>query len=154
VRELRQEAPMDAADTRRRLMWHGILLFLLGLLAGIPASSYANPRMGLSAHVGGILTGLFLGLLGLIWTHLRFTARAATATFWLMLYGNYLSFAGLVLAAIFGTTRSTPLHGTGRLAAPWQETLVDFTLTSSALAALTGCVLLLWGLRGRAVRTA
>ncbi len=145
---------MDAADTSRRIMWHGILLVLLGLLAGVPVQSYANPRMGLSAHVGGVLTGLFLGLLGLIWTHLRLTAGAAAATFRLMLYGNYMSYAGLVLAAIFGTTRSTPIHGTGRLAAPWQETLVNFTLTSSALAVLIGCAFLLWGLRGRATQKA
>lgn len=143
---------MDTFDTSRRLMWHGIMLFILGLLAGAFVSSYANPRMGLSAHIGGVLTGLFLGLLGLIWTHLRLQASAAAATFWLMLYGNYGSVVGLVLAAVFGTTRSTPIHGTGHLAAPWQEGLVDFTLTSSALAVLVGSVLLLWGLRGRAAR--
>lgn len=143
---------MDAADASRRLMRHGILLFLLGLLAGAFVSSYANPRMGLSAHLGGVTTGLFLALLGLMWTHLRLAARTAAATYWLMLYGGYGSTAGLVLAAILGTTRSTPIHGTGHPAAPWKETLVDATLTSSAVAALIGCVLLLWGLRGGAAR--
>ncbi len=37
---------MSLEDSRRRLMWHGMLLFLLGLLTGLLEAQFANPRMG------------------------------------------------------------------------------------------------------------
>ena len=36
---------------KRRLMWHGMLLFLLGLITGLLEQRYTNVRMGLSAHL-------------------------------------------------------------------------------------------------------
>ena len=37
--------------TNRRLMWHGMCLFLLGLLTGFVESRFTNVRMGLAAHL-------------------------------------------------------------------------------------------------------
>ncbi len=34
-------------DNQRRLIWHGMVLFLLGLLVGLTEGQVANPRMGL-----------------------------------------------------------------------------------------------------------
>ena len=34
---------------KRRLMWHGMLLFLLGLITGLLEQRFTNVRMGLSA---------------------------------------------------------------------------------------------------------
>jgi hydroxylaminobenzene mutase len=36
-------------DLQRRLMWHGMFLFLLGLLTGFAEASFANVRMGLAS---------------------------------------------------------------------------------------------------------
>jgi (hydroxyamino)benzene mutase len=44
-----------------------ILLFSLGLVTGLLAPKLANPRMGLSSHLEGLMNGMFLVLLGLIW---------------------------------------------------------------------------------------
>jgi (hydroxyamino)benzene mutase len=133
-------------DARRRLIWHGILLFLLGLIAGMFVQSMRNPRLGLSAHVGAAMSGMFLAILGVAWPQIRLGARAAVATFWAALYGMYVSSAGLVLGAALGTGRSTPIASAGLRAAAWQENLVDFALTSGAIAALVGCAGVLWGL--------
>lgn len=43
------ETNMD--DSKRRLVWHGMFLFLLGLLTGFVEQQFANPRMGLAAHI-------------------------------------------------------------------------------------------------------
>ena len=139
---------MSAADeVDRRLVWHGVLLFFLGLLAGGAGPLYENPRMGLSAHVGGVTAGTFLAVVGLFWNRIRLTAGASVAAFWLTLYGSYVSVLGLVLAAIFGTSNSTPLAGAGFSGTLWEETIVDVALITAAAAILVACPLLLWGLR-------
>ncbi len=42
-------------DSRRRLLWHGMFLFLLGLFTGFVETKFSNPRMGLAAHLEGAL---------------------------------------------------------------------------------------------------
>jgi hydroxylaminobenzene mutase len=135
---------------RRRLIFHGILLFFLGLVMGMFVQSMRNPRMGLSAHIGTVMSGLFLAILGAVWRDIRLSEGAAGFVFWLALYAMYVSSVGLLLAAVFGTGISTPLIGAGFRAAAWQETLVTFTLASGGVAALLCCVGALWGLRERA----
>lgn len=51
----------------RKLIRYGILLFLLGLLTGFAMPAFENSRMGLSSHLEGVMNGMFLVLLGLIW---------------------------------------------------------------------------------------
>ena len=63
-------------ETHRRLMWHGMFLFLLGLLTGFAELHFANVRMGLAAHLEGVLNGILLVALGAAWTGVRnFQAR-------------------------------------------------------------------------------
>lgn len=135
-------------ETGRRLLWHGVFLFLLGLLTGTVTGLLNNPRMALSAHLEGVLNGLFLLALGLIWAHLRLSARWRGVLFWLALYGTYANWASTLLAAIFGTGRLTPIAGAGHRAAAWQENLVGFGLYSLTVAMLAVCVIALAGLRG------
>ena len=135
-------------DKGGRLLWHGVFLFLLGLLTGVFTGLMTNPRMGLSSHLEGVLNGLFLLALGLSWGHLRLSARAGSTLFWLALYGTYVNWATTLAAAILGTSRQTPIAGAGHQAADWQEALVDFGLYSLTLAMLAVCVIALLGLRG------
>ena len=55
-------------ETNRRLMWHGMFSFLLGLVTGLLEQRFANMRMGLAAHLEGVMNGTFLIALGAIWT--------------------------------------------------------------------------------------
>ena len=48
---------MKAND--RRLMWHGMFLFLLGLITGLVEQHFTNIRMGLYAHLEGVMNGIF-----------------------------------------------------------------------------------------------
>jgi len=138
---------MDIPNHSRRLLWHGLLLFLLGLLTGLVVSRLPNPRMGLSAHLEGVMNGLFVAILGLMWHRLTLSSRGATALFWLVLYGTYTNWASTLLAAAFATNRNTPIAGAGFGGLPWQENLVDFGLISVSIAMVSATVLALWGLR-------
>lgn len=143
---------MDAAERARRLFWHGMLLVLVGLLMGTVVQSVANPRIGLSAHTGTLMNGIFLIALGALWPRLRLSPRLDSVAYWLLVDGSWVSSAALFLAGVFGTSRSTPLHGAGHAGSPWQEAMVEAGLTVGAVAILAGSGLVLWGLGRRSTR--
>jgi hydroxylaminobenzene mutase len=142
---------MNQADSRRRLMWHGMFLFLLGLLTGLVEAQFANPRMGLAAHLEGVMNGTFLVVLGAIWAEVRLSASVKTAAFWTALYGTYANWFTTTLAAVFGAAALSPITGSGHAALPWQETLVTVGFTTVGLAMMIATVLVLWGVRRTAV---
>jgi hydroxylaminobenzene mutase len=137
---------MDIDDTRRRLFRHGIFLFLLGLLSGVFVQAMTNPRMGLAAHTSGVASGTFLAVLGAVWSEVRLGTRAEAAAYWLAVWGTYAGWAGVQLAAIFGTHSMTPMAGAGYAAPAIQEAVVSAALAAGAAALLVACVLLLRGL--------
>jgi len=51
-------------DQKRSLLWHGIALFLIGLLTGLVEQHFTNVRMGLAAHLEGVMNGTFLLAVG------------------------------------------------------------------------------------------
>ena len=138
---------MRAPDHGHRLLRHGFVLFLLGLLTGFAVPALHNPRMGLSAHLEGVMNAGFLMVLGLVWPRLTLPERSRSILFWLALYGTYANWGSTTLAAVFGTSRSTPIAGAGFAGRPWQENLVDFGLASLSVAMLGACVLALRGLQ-------
>ena len=131
----------------RRLLWHGFLLLLLGLITGLAVRAFHNPRLGVAAHLIGIFDGLFLVLLGLVWKRFELSHRLETALFGTALYGTYMGWAANLAGAIFGTSRLTPMAGAGFSAQPWQEILVMAGLVSVAAAMIGTCLIALWGLR-------
>lgn len=137
-------------DIRRRLAWHGMLLFLLGLLTGLAGAHFSNPRMGLSAHLEGVMNGILLLAVAGAWPLVRLPPFATRAAVGLLLYGAYANWLVTTLAAVFGTGAMTPLAGAGRSAAPWQEAVVSAGFASVALAIIAASGLLLAGLRARA----
>jgi (hydroxyamino)benzene mutase len=135
-------------------MWHGMFLFLLGLITGFVEPQFANVRMGLAAHLEGVLNGIFLLALGAIWAQVLLPRVAKKATYWTALYGSYVNWLVTTLAAVFGTAALSPLTAAGHMGKPWQEKLVTAGFLSVALA-IVGCsLLLLWGLRSRASQPA
>lgn len=142
---------MDPDNNRRRLMWHGMFLFLLGLLTGLVETQFANPRMGLAAHLEGVMNGIFLVVLGAIWAEVRLSPSVKTLAFWTALYGTYANWFTTTLAAAFGTAALSPITGGGHAARPWQETLVTAGFATVGLAIIIATVLVLWGVRRTAV---
>jgi len=140
---------MDADDRAHGLFRHGMVLVVAGLVMGTVVQSVANPRMGLSAHTGTLMNGILVIAMGAFWPRLALSSRLETLGYWLVVDGSYLSSAALFLAAAFGTSRSTPLHGAGHAGTPWQEVVVGAGLIVGGIAVLAGCALALWGLAQR-----
>lgn len=138
-------------DRKRSLIWHGMFLFLLGLLSGFPGENFANPRMGLAAHLEGVMNGTFLIALGAVWSEVRLSQALKAGAYWMALYGTYVNWATTTLAAIFGTGALSPLTAPGRKALPWQEMLVTFGFMSVGITIIAAAALVLWGLRKNAV---
>ena len=135
----------------RRLMWHGMFLFLIGLLTGFAEPHFTNIRMGLSAHLEGVMNGIFLLAVGAIWTEVRLAPTAKAVAYWVGLYGTYANWFFTALAAIFGTGTLSPITAPGRTAQPWQEALVTAGLVSVGVAIVVFAVMGLWGLRAEAL---
>src|SRR5215469_13996081 len=134
-------------NAQRRLMWHGMFLFLLGLLSGFAETSFANTRMGLAAHLEGVMNGTFLLALGGAWIKLELSPGVERLAFWATLYGAYVNWLMTTLAAVFGTKALSPLTGRSQGGQPWQEKIVTVGLMSVGIAILLATVLLLWGFR-------
>jgi hydroxylaminobenzene mutase len=140
-------------DNKRRLIWHGIFLFLLGLVTGFMETKFANPRMGLAAHLEGVMNGTFLIALGAVWAAVKLSPRVKTAAFWIALYGTYVNWLATTLAAVFGTAALSPITGAGHSGLPWQEQLVTALFMSVGLATIATALMVLWGLRRSAAST-
>jgi hydroxylaminobenzene mutase len=134
-------------ENRRRILFHGMVLFLIGLFTGLAEQHFANVRMALAAHLEGVMNGIFLLAVGAVWNEVRLSSRASIAAYWTLLGGTYGNWAVTTAAAVFGTAALSPVTAAGRSAAPWQEALVTAGFVSIGLAIICASLLLLWGLR-------
>lgn len=137
-------------ERKRRLMWHGMFLFLLGLFTGLAETQFSNTRMGLAAHLEGVMNGTFLVAFGAAWSEIRLASRTKCITFWAVLYGTYANWLVTTLAAVFGTGALSPITAPGLQAPAWQEGLIHAGFMSVAFAIIGASVLAVWGLRQRA----
>jgi (hydroxyamino)benzene mutase len=136
-------------NRHRQLLSAGVLLFLLALFTGMIFPQLKNPRMGLSAHLVGLIGGVFLMAVGSIWKEIALSKRLAAIAFGSAIFGAYANLATTFLAATFATNRLTPLAGSGHAASPLQENIVTGGLVLASAAMVTCCILLLWGLQKR-----
>jgi (hydroxyamino)benzene mutase len=132
----------------RQLLRFGVVLFLLGLLTGLAVPATANPRMALASHVEGLMNGMFLLLLGLLWPKLVLSPRALTLAFWFMVYGAYANWFATILAAILPAGAALmPLAGQGHSGSAAEEAVVKVLLVSLSILMIAGCGIVLVGLR-------
>ena len=150
-------APTQIADKEnlvrtadRRMMWHGMFLFLIGLVTGMQERRFKNMRMALSAHLEGVMNGTFLIAVGAIWGHVDLTPRVEKAARWTALYGAYGNWLFTTVGAALGTAAANPILSQGHHGKPWQERIAGAGFRSVAYSILVAVMLLLWGLaRGK-----
>ncbi|HET7752296.1 MAG TPA: hypothetical protein VFK85_00180 [Anaeromyxobacteraceae bacterium] len=141
-------------DHPRRLVRHGMTLFLVGLLTGLAVQSMTNPRAGLAAHLEAVLNGIFLIVVGLAWRELALGARAARVTYGLLVFGTWANWATTTASAILGSSKGTPIAGAGFEASPLAENavLAMLVLVSAAMIGACGTMAIrLWRARGPSV---
>lgn len=143
---------LEQVDTLRRnghrLLQVGAALFLIGLLLGLLVPRFAVPRLGLSAHLLGILQGIFLLVLGLLWPRLSFTPVLSRIACGLVIYGCLAAWTANLCGAVWGAGGSMmPLAAGGAIGSAFQEGVIKVLLRSGAVSLVITAVLVLWGLR-------
>ena len=133
----------------RKLKMLGMLLFLIGLITGLLIMNLKNPRMGLSAHLEGVMNGTFLVIAGFVWAELKLSATIKRLLLWSLIYGTFANWLFTLLSAVFGTSEMTPVIGEGYLGTEIQETIVSGGLVTIAITMIFSLVVLVYGLRGR-----
>jgi (hydroxyamino)benzene mutase len=135
---------------KRQLLWHGMALFLLGLLTGLVEQRFSNVRMALAAHLEGVMNGTFLLALGATWNEVSLAPRLKAAAYAAVLAGTYGNWAMTTLAAMLGTAALSPITAAEHNAPAWQETIVTIGFVGIGLAIIAASILVLWGLRSSA----
>ncbi|GAB2923204.1 hydrogenase [Paraburkholderia jirisanensis] len=130
----------------QQFLIYGTVLFLFGLLIGFALPVLPNSRMGVTAHVTGLQSGMTLWAFGLMWPHLALPEGAQRTTQVLAVLGLYAIFSSLLLAALWGTSRATPIAGAGHQASPSREVIVAVLLGGGSLAIVVAVGWVLWGL--------
>lgn len=127
------------------LIFWGIALFLSGLIVGLLIPILQNPRMGLSTHLEGVLNGMFLVAIGLIWEKMTLNKKQRSWLFSLLLYGSFANFLAVFIGATTGGGKLMPIAN-GQDKGPFVEAVISFLLISLSLAMLIACLLILLGL--------
>ena len=109
-----------------KLIFYGILLFFLGLVVGLLVPIMANPRMGLSSHLEGVMNGMFLVILGLIWHKLELSEKCLNITFWLSIYGTFANWFGILFVGVFNAGKLLNVAVKGQEGSPAEEVIVNF----------------------------
>lgn len=125
----------------------GLILFLIGLLTGFALPKLKNARMGLSSHLEGVLNGMFLALLGLLWPHVHLPHAWGVTAVVLIVYAAYANWLATLLAAAWGAGRQfAPIAAGDHEASNAKESVFNFLLISLAVAIVIGVVIVIAGL--------
>lgn len=133
-------------DQSNKLIFWGVFLFFLGLIVGLFVPMFANPRMGLSSHIEGVLNGMLLMIIGLIWHKVDLSSKWLKITFWLTIYGTFANWFGMLIAAIFNAGKMLTVAANGQEGTFLVEGIISFLLISLSVATLTVSVTILIGL--------
>jgi (hydroxyamino)benzene mutase len=138
---------MENRNTQKQanhLIFWGLVLFLVGLIIGLFVQNMANPRMGLAAHLEGVMNGMFLMIAGIIWHKISLSEKWLKVAFWLLLYATFANVLAVLIAGITGAGKMMPLAG-GQAGSAMQEATINFLLISLSLTLLLACVMVLVG---------
>ena len=139
---------MNSPNQSLRLLQAGVTLFLVAVLLGLAIPCFTVPRLALSAHLVGILQGLFLVAVGLLWSRLTLTATQLKITHWLVVYQAIAAFLSNLLAGAWGAGNSIiPMAAGASHGTTSQEVVINIGLRSAGVALIVSLALMLWGLR-------
>jgi (hydroxyamino)benzene mutase len=132
----------------QRLIQVGVSLFLVALLTGLVIHKTALPRLALSAHLLGIMQGIFLAVTGLLWPRMKLGKGASRVAFLLVIYGCLAAWLANLLGAIWAAGGSMVPFAAGQArGTPLQEFIIGIGLRSAAASLIVALLLMLWGLR-------
>ena len=131
----------------RMIIRHGFIVILLGLLGGFAVPAMKIPRLGVSAHTIGVLSGVLLISVGAVWQQFRLSEGQLRVMAGSWLYAGYVNWLGVIVAGFAGTGRATPVASGGVEGEPMMELVVMVMLVTVGIASLLAAILSLIGLR-------
>jgi|SRR5579859_487032 len=136
---------------RLRLILHGAIVLLAGLLCGIPTvveSLNESARVWHTAHEALIMLGIWLLAESSVLSALVLDPRQATALLWALLAAGYGFLIGLVTGGIIGVSPFSPGDTPAAMLAFVAATIGIFGAVSAALLTLIGARAALTNARG------
>ena len=131
---------------QRTLIRHGIIVVLLGSLSGLVPMAASNPRMGVAAHLAGLLYGLLILGLGTAWGCVTLAPFQERLAIGLLLWTAYVGWGVTLAAALTGAKSIAPVAGAASSgASPLVETATLLIGATVFLSALVGLGLALSG---------
>lgn len=147
---------MNTSDFKNRqsdnLIFWGFILFLAGLLVGLIVPLFANPRMGLSSHIEGVLNGMFLIILGLVWNRVSLDQKWMAITYWLAIYGTFANWLAMLVAAVFNAGKMLNVAANGKEGHPVAEAVITFLLATLSIAMIVICITVIIGLKKKPLK--
>lgn len=138
---------MTKLECRRRLYFHGAVVFFLGMIVGYLLYIVPNPAMANVAHVGAVTNASFLCALGALWPELRLQDKTAVLAFRMQVFGVYLGISGLLMASFWDTNSFLPFGG-GEGGTKVQELLSSIALVGFGPIMTVALIMIIYGLRG------
>ena len=107
------------------------------------------PRaIGLSVHLLGLLQGLFLMILGVVWPRLVVSPTTGRVAVFLVVYGCFAAWTANLLAGLWGAGNvMLPIAAGTARGTSFQETAISVALRTAAVSLIAAVGLVLWGLR-------
>jgi hypothetical protein len=121
------------SDDRLRLIFHGAIVLLVGLLCGLPTVSEASnesERFWHTAHEALIMMGIWMLVMSSVRSALVLPRREAAMLVWCLLAMGYGFMVALVLGGVLGISAFKP-----------GDSVVTFTVFVAAVIGILGAVM-------------
>lgn len=129
------------------LFRHAFFLILLSLVGALFIPMMVIPRLGLSAHTVGLLSGTLLIAIGAIWPYFHLSILQEALLKWSWLYAGYANWLGCLAGALLGAGQTTPVASAEVVGSDFAEGIVAVLLGSVAVVSFVAVGLALWALR-------
>lgn len=118
-----------------RLIFHGTVLVVLGLLSGFATAVVPAPNMALAAHTIGIIEGTLCIAVAFVWPILQSHGHQLTKTRYALLVGFYCNWIGAILAGVWSAKMMALVSAAEMpdISSNWQELVVAVFLNASIL---------------------
>lgn len=137
---------MERRSANRSLLRAGFVLILLGVLTGLTGPLLAGGGARLAACLAGVLSGMFLVLLGLSWRHLNLSVPVGRILEGLARLAGYGTWGAALLAGLWSVGGPTPLASPP---ARWQELTVVVVAVAVAVVGISTLGLVVNAMRPR-----
>ncbi len=140
-------------DVNTVLIRQGLILIFCAVTGVLFIPVLSIPRLGVSAHTIGVMSGSLLMVVGILWWKLALSNWQRQVTYYCWLSSAWLNWAACLFGAIVGAGQMTPVAANGFSGQPSAELLVKLLLSGVVASSIVALALTIWGLKSAPVAT-